>query len=168
MKLNFDFEKIIGKIKPMHAVGQPPVELGNNGVEDDMFHYLTEANIPYSRLHDTGGCFASNVFVDIPNIFRDFDADENDPESYDFAFTDELLSKMVAAKVEPYFRLGVTIENAHMVKAYRVFPPRIPQSGRESASTLSVTTTRAGQTVFISESSIGKFGMSPITKNRSN
>ena len=46
MELNFNFEKIIGKIKPMHAVGQPPVELGNNGVEDDMFHYLTEANIP--------------------------------------------------------------------------------------------------------------------------
>ena len=124
MELNFNFEKIIGKIKPMHAVGQPPVELGNNGVEDDMFHYLTEANIPYSRLHDTGGCYASNVFVDIPNLFRDFDADENDPDSYDFAFTDELISKMVAAKVEPYFRLGVTIENAHMVKAYRVFPPK--------------------------------------------
>ena len=126
MELNFNFEKIIGKIKPMHAVGQPPVELGNNGVEDDMFHYLTEANIPYSRLHDTGGCYASNVFVDIPNLFRDFDADENDPDSYDFAFTDVLLSKMIAAKVEPYFRLGVTIENAHMVKAYRVFPPKDP------------------------------------------
>ena len=100
MELNFNFEKIIGKIKPMHAVGQPPVELGNNGVEDDMFHYLTEANIPYSRLHDTGGCYASNVFVDLPNLFRDFDADDNDPDSYDFAFTDVLLSKMIAAKVE--------------------------------------------------------------------
>lgn len=52
MKLNFNFDKIIGKIKPMHAVGQPPVQLGNNGVEDDLFHYLTEANIPYARLHD--------------------------------------------------------------------------------------------------------------------
>ena len=126
MKLNFDFDKIIGKVKPMHAVGQPPVEVGDNGVEDDMFHYLTEANIPYSRLHDTYGAYANNVFVDITNLFRDFDADENDPESYDFAFTDELLSKMIAAKVEPYFRLGVTIENAHMVKAYRIFPPKDP------------------------------------------
>jgi hypothetical protein len=33
---------------------------------------------------------------------------------------------MIDAKVEPYFRLGVTIENAHMVKAYRIFPPKDP------------------------------------------
>ncbi len=52
MKINANFNNITGKIKPMHAVGQPPM-LGN--VNDDMFHYLTEANIPYSRLHDMGG-----------------------------------------------------------------------------------------------------------------
>ena len=126
MQLNFNFDKIIGTIKPMHAVGQPPFDVNDNGIDDSMFHYLTEANIPYSRLHDTGGYFASDLFVDIPNIFRDFNADENDPESYDFAFTDVLFEKMVAAGVEPYFRLGVTIENAHMIKAYRVFPPADP------------------------------------------
>ena len=123
MKLNFDFEKIIGNIKPMHAVGQPPFGVNDDGIDDSMFHYLTEANIPYSRLHDTGGHFACSLFVDIPNLFRDFGADETDPESYDFAFTDALFEKMVAAGIEPYFRLGVTIENAHMIKAYRVFPP---------------------------------------------
>ncbi len=123
MKLNFNFEKTVGKIKPMHAVGQPPFFRGVEGVGDQMFHYLTEANIPYSRLHDVGGWFGGNLFVDIPNIFRDFDADENNPESYDFTFTDLLLTKLVAAGVEPYFRLGVTIENAHKVKAYRIYPP---------------------------------------------
>ncbi len=65
----------------MHAVGQPPFFLGDDGVGDDMFHYLTEANIPYSRLHDTYGVFAGNLFVDIPNIFRDFDADEKEIET---------------------------------------------------------------------------------------
>ena len=50
--IELDRDTVLGKIKPMHAVGQPPVQLGNNGVEDDLFHYLTEANIPYSRLHD--------------------------------------------------------------------------------------------------------------------
>ena len=89
-----------------------------------MFHYLTEANIPYSRLHDTYGVFGGNLFVDIPNIFRDFDADETDPASYDFVFTDALLDKMMKHGVEPYFRLGVTIENAHTLKSYRVFPPK--------------------------------------------
>ena len=53
---------------------------------------LTDAHIPYSRLHDVGGAFGSNRYVDIPNIFRNFDADGNDPASYDFAFTDELIS----------------------------------------------------------------------------
>ena len=127
MQLHFDFEKKIGKIKPMHGVGQPPLGVGDDGIDDSLFHYLTEANIPYSRLHDTYGHFAANLFVDIPNLFRNFDADENDPASYDFAFTDVLLSQMVKAGIEPYFRLGVTIENAHMIKAYRIFPPKDPE-----------------------------------------
>ena len=126
MKINFNFDKKIGKIKPMHAVGQPPFGVSDNGIDGSMLHYLTEANIPYSRLHDTGGHFAENLFVDIPNLFRDFNADENDPASYDFAFTDALFEKMIEAGIEPYFRLGVTIENAHMIKAYRIYPPADP------------------------------------------
>ena len=89
MNLQFDFEKKRGKIKPMHAVGQPPLAIGVNEIESDMFHFLKEANIPYSRMHDVGGAFGGNMFVDIPNLFRDFDADENDPDSYDFIFTDK-------------------------------------------------------------------------------
>ena len=95
MKLHFDFTKTNGKIKPMHAVGQPPADICDDGIDNSMFHYLTEANIPYCRMHDTGGNYGANVFVDVPNLFRDFDADENDPASYDFAFTDALFEKMV-------------------------------------------------------------------------
>ena len=83
----------------MHAVGQPPFGVGDFGIDNSMFHYLTEANIPYSRLPDTGGHFACNLFVDIPNLFRDFEADKNDPESYDFAFTDALFVKMIEAGI---------------------------------------------------------------------
>ena len=61
MKLNFNFDKIIGTIKPMHAVGQPPFDVNDNGIDDSMFHYLTEANIPYSRLHDVGGAFGGHM-----------------------------------------------------------------------------------------------------------
>ena len=125
MKLSFDFDKIVGKIKPMHAVGQPPISYnGTEGVDDFMFHYLKEANIPYSRLHDTGGFYGGNLFVDVPNIFRDFDADENDPASYDFIMTDILLSKLMKHGVEPYFRLGVTIEAVHAFRPMRIFPPK--------------------------------------------
>ena len=124
MELKFDFEKKLGKIKPMHAVGQPPTDIGLNEIDSSMMHYLKEANIPYSRMHDVGGTFGRNLFVDVPNLFRDFDADENDPASYDFVFTDKLFEVMINYGVEPYFRLGVTIENCHGIKAYRIFPPK--------------------------------------------
>lgn len=106
----------------MHGVGQPPFM----GLDFSFFRYLKEANIPYSRLHDVYGMFSANMFVDIPNIFRDFDADENDPESYDFAFTDRLMQALNNCGCEPVYRLGVTIENYHYIKAYRIFPPKDP------------------------------------------
>ncbi|MBR5783134.1 MAG: hypothetical protein IKY33_02790 [Clostridia bacterium] len=123
--IKIDLTQKVGKIKPMHAVGQPPIE----GLELSMFdnlHYLAEAGIPYSRLHDVAGSYASNIFVDIPNIFRDFDADVNDPASYDFVFTDALIEALVKAGIEPYYRLGVTIENNAMIKSYRLDPPKDP------------------------------------------
>ena len=112
----------LGPVKPVNGVGQPPM-IGFT--EYPMFHYLKEAGIPFSRLHDVGGMFGRNVFVDIPNLFRDFDADENDPKNYDFAFTDRLISALVKNDVEPFFRLGVTIENyAAKIRRYRIDPPK--------------------------------------------
>ena len=122
IKVNFD--NITGKIKAMHAVGQPPFTGGFATLDFSPMQILKDANIPYSRLHDVGGAFGGNRYVDVPNIFRDFDADENDPASYDFAFTDELLKGLAEYGVEPYFRLGVTIENQCNIKAYRIHPPK--------------------------------------------
>ena len=121
--IKIDNSKIVGKIKPMHGVGQAPIGgLGKNFFQH--FHYLTEAGVPVSRLHDVGGPFGSYRFVDIPNIFRDFDADENDPASYDFTFTDGLITALKEAGVEPYYRLGITIENQAAIKAYHTKPPK--------------------------------------------
>ena len=122
IKVNFNNEK--GKIKPMHAVGQPPFAGGFNKLDVTPMQILKDAHIPYSRLHDVGGPFGGNRYVDIPNIFRDFDADETLPQSYDFTFTDELIKGMMSYNVKPYFRLGVTIENQANIKAYRIFPPK--------------------------------------------
>ncbi len=122
--INVNFSKTVAQIKPMHAVGQPPFSGGFLSFDFSHIQYLKDANIPYSRLHDVGGAFGGNRFVDIPNIFRDFDADENNPESYDFAFTDVLLKALKEYGVEPYFRLGVTIENQAHIKAYRIHPPK--------------------------------------------
>lgn len=131
MKITADFSKLTGKIKPMHGVCQPPiggrktVQNGKCGyVIDDMFHYLTEAGIPSSRLHDAGGAYGGSVYVDIENIFRNFDADENDPTAYDFAFTDLLITSLIKAGCEPFYRLGATIENGLGVNSYHIHLPK--------------------------------------------
>ena len=124
MKIQTNFDKVIGKIKPMHAVGQPPFTSGFNKLDFSPMQILKDANIPYARLHDVGGPFGGYRYVDVPNIFRDFDADENLPESYDFTFTDELIKGMMTYGISPYFRLGVTIENQCNIKAYRIHPPK--------------------------------------------
>ena len=113
-------DRPVGPIKPLHGVGQPPF----SGMDCSMFKYLTRMGAPYSRLHDVGGNFGGTRYVDIPNVFPDFDADETDPASYDFAFTDVLISELVKAGVEPFYRLGVTIENYCAVNMYRLNPPR--------------------------------------------
>ena len=120
-KIKLNLSEALGAMKPMHAGGQPPVI---STARDTFFHYMTEAGIPYSRLHDVGGAFGQGKYVDIHNIFRNFDADENDPASYDFAFTDHLLKGIKAAGCEPYYRLGITIENYPEIKAYRLDPPK--------------------------------------------
>lgn len=120
LTLKVDMASPVGRIKPMHGIGQPPM----TGLSNSLFHYLKRAGIPYSRLHDVGGWMGGGLYVDVPNLFRDFDADENDPASYDFAFTDKIILGLFENGCEPYFRLGVTIENQHMLKAYRIYPPK--------------------------------------------
>ena len=125
--INVDFTKQVGRIKEMHQVGQPPFATGILSLDFSPIEIIRDAGITYSRLHDVGGAFGGNRYVDIPNIFRDFDADENDPNSYDFVFTDELLKGMHQYGLKPIFRLGVTIENQAFIKAYRIHPPKDPK-----------------------------------------
>jgi hypothetical protein len=117
-----DFSKPLKKIKPVHGVGQPPF-FGRNY---KLFKCLKDAHVPYSRLHDVGGAVTGQgIYVDIPNLFPDFDADPEDPASYSFAFTDDLLHALVTNGVAPYFRLGVSIENyAAELGPRKIFPPK--------------------------------------------
>ena len=77
-QVQVNFDKKTGIIKPMHGVGQPPIVWD----QYHMFDYLKDAMIPFSRLHDVAGAYGGNRYVDIPNLFRDFEADPYDPESY--------------------------------------------------------------------------------------
>ena len=121
--MRIDFTAPKGRIKPMHAINNAPM----HWTFCDAFHYLTEAKIPYSRLHDTGGLLGGGIFVDIANIFPLFHADPTDPKNYDFGFTDHLLKELCAAGVKPFYRLGCTIENYHpSIGPRRSIPPSDP------------------------------------------
>ena len=116
-----DFGVPAGRIKAMHGVNNAPIRLAREGGRQDEF---ARAGIPFMRTHDTCAGFGGAHYVDIPNIFPDFDADETKAENYDFAFTDEFLKPIVAAGTKVFYRLGVTIENHAWIKNYHAKPPK--------------------------------------------
>ena len=123
-KVKLNFEQIVGEIKPLHAVNDVPYAGFAFGSAEKYIKTFVDAGIPYCRLHDLSGRYGSNVFVDVSNIFRNFDADENDAENYDFTFTDKLLELLTENGVKPFYRLGETIENDFAIKRYRTNPPK--------------------------------------------
>ena len=102
--VSIDFTRTEGVIKPLHGVNNAPVRLNGS------IPAFKDAGIPFVRTHDTAGMWGGTHYVDIPNIFPNFDADPEKPESYDFAFTDAYLKTLVASGCRPFYRLGVTIE----------------------------------------------------------
>jgi len=115
-----DFTKPVGAMKPLHGVNNAPIRV----MPDSKQGEFASAGIPFMRTHDTAGMWGGSHYVDIPNVFPNFDADENDPASYDFAFTDAFFKPVVAAGTKVFYRLGVTIENYYTVKAYNIAPPK--------------------------------------------
>lgn len=118
-KIYVNFNKLTGnKIKPLHGINNSPISLYKPITE------LKKAGIPFVRLHDTAGRYGGGCYVDIPNIFPDFEADENNPNSYRFEFTDAYFKQLVASGMKIFYRLGVTIENDYKIYAYRIAPPK--------------------------------------------
>lgn len=107
------------KIKPLHGVNSGPM---TKAFTYDARPLFREAGFPFARLHDVEYPYGSGEFVDIPCIFKNFDADETKEENYNFALTDLYLEKCVEVNCEPFFRLGVSIEHAP-IKRY-VYPPK--------------------------------------------
>ncbi|MBQ3078461.1 MAG: hypothetical protein IJC48_00495 [Clostridia bacterium] len=109
-KVCTSFSKPVSGMKPLHGVNNSPDTYG------EPIPAFMDAGIPYVRLHDSMGAFGGTCFVDVPNIFPDFDADENDPASYKFEFTDAYLKGLTASGCKIFYRLGVTIENHYQIK----------------------------------------------------
>lgn len=124
--LKFDLSKKAGKFKILNATNGGPWHKRH---ADDQwrsnFEDYKAARIPFSRNHDSnlsGETYGGPYAHDITAIFPNFDADENLPESYDFACTDESILVTLDAGTETFFRLGQTIE--HQIKKHGTLPPK--------------------------------------------
>ena len=115
--ISVDFSKPYGRVKHFNAVNNGPTA-GFRGAFGNMESWAA-AHIPYGRLHDTS--FADEWLVDVHRIFRDFDADENDPANYVFTPTDRYMTRMFSVGTKPYYRLGASIEHSHKLGTY---PPK--------------------------------------------
>ena len=121
--VKIDFSKATGKIKPMHAVNNGPIMAGKDQTRGNEASYRA-ARIPYARTHDAAfhAGYGGEHTVDVHAIFPNFDADVNDPNSYDFPCTDRYISQIVQVGTKPFYRLGSKIE--HGVKKYGTIMPK--------------------------------------------
>ena len=108
-----DVNQEVGKIKMMNAA--------NNGPYEENLKEYKALRVPYARTHDTPHRWNSHT-VDINQLFPNWDANVNNPKSYDFTLTDSLLAVMMRAGTKPFFRLGQSIE--HDPKKYGIYPPK--------------------------------------------
>ncbi len=109
-------------MKELHGVNCAPYSKMDGENQPMIRECFGEIGVPYSRTHDCQGNYGGCYYIDVPNIFRDFDADENDEASYDFYYSDEYLKAIVDAGTRIVYRLGVTIEWGS--KKYVCHPPK--------------------------------------------
>ncbi len=121
-QVTVDFSTVTGRIKPMHAVNNGPVG-GKVRKTSSNYHLYEEAGIPYARNHDASFYpgYGGEHTVDVHRIFKNFDADETLPESYDFEMTDMYLADIAGVGCETFYRLGASIEHQ---KRVGTLPPK--------------------------------------------
>lgn len=123
--LKINTEKSYGKFKLLNATnGGPWCSRHHSDQYRSNFEDYKAARIPFARNHDSAMCgvYGGPYSHDITCIFPNFDADVNDPASYDFACTDEAILVALEAGTKTFFRLGQTIE--HQIKKHGTIPPR--------------------------------------------
>ena len=98
-----NFEATLGKIGMLHGMNNGPLmHQGDFGEEYD------EIGVPFVRFHETHS--PSTKCIEVPFIFRDFDADENDPANYFFGVTDQVIKAAVDHGITVMYRLGMGTE----------------------------------------------------------
>ena len=123
-KIVVDVKKTAEEIKPLHAVGGGPRQ-GGARLGYDFTKEFSEIGVPYARLHDIEGAYAQNQFVDIHCIFPDFNADVNNPASYNFKPTDGEKTGVMLAVKDYAGELEISVSNGGG-KNYRLMESTSP------------------------------------------
>lgn len=121
MKIQINSSKMLGKIKPLHAVGGGP-KTGGAYLRNDATEIFKEIGVPSCRLHDIEYPYGSNQFVDVHCIFPNFDADETDENNYNFKATDKYILAIKNVGAQVFYRLGESID--HYDNKLHVLPPK--------------------------------------------
>lgn len=121
-KILWDFSKTNGKIKPVNAVNNGPAIPSVRSTNSGSVEIFKKARIPYARNHDASFYipYGGEHIVDVHRIFKNFNADENDPASYWFEPTDAYLKSIQDVGTKVFYRLGASIE--HHIK-FGTVPP---------------------------------------------
>ena len=98
-----------------------------NGANNGPLHTFTDRTAEYKdmgidfvRFHETHAY--NTKCIEVPFVFRNFDADENDPANYYFAETDAVIKAAHDAGMEIMYRLGMGTEGTQP-KIFCVIPP---------------------------------------------
>ena len=121
-ELHVRFDKKHEPLGPLNAVNNGPVPTIRSQEQSNAAAYAA-AGFPYARTHDANICYSYGGphVVDVTAVFPRFEADENDPASYDFTLTDWYLDAIRQTGAKIFYRLGQSIE--HWPKKYGILPP---------------------------------------------
>ena len=109
--VSVDLSSRKGAIRPLHGVNNGPK---TTGFYRDASKLFREAGIPLCRLHDTEYPFGSGAFVDIPCIFKNWDAAEYERLIKEFDLPVNKAYKDFSRGMK--MKLGIAVAMSHNAK----------------------------------------------------
>ena len=104
VRLTADFSKPVRPMGKQNGTNNGPLHTHHDETEA-----FLDMGVDFVRFHETHSPYAK--CIEVPYIFRNFDADENDPANYFFDETDAVITAAVKAGCEIMYRFGMGTES---------------------------------------------------------